>query len=151
MRRFLILLIVFAVAVAAYVLVESPRATASGSPAAGHDLAPNAPVLAPTATAGVQANATAIPVNIDIGNMPSPRVLAFNPNTAQLAWNAAGVTPRVVAKASSGKALMLVCAMAPSGDMAVIYEGGDTAQAFFIPLGTGPATTLGANIGLGFE
>src|SRR5437868_8312169 len=145
MRRFLMLLIVFAVAVAAYVVVESPRATASGSPASGHDVALNAPVLAPTATTGVQANPTAIPVNIDIGNMPSPRVLAFNPNTAMLAWYAAGVGPVTVAKASSGKALMLIFGMTSTGYKSIIYVDGDTAQAYFIPLATDAASTLGAN------
>src|SRR5579871_2772430 len=148
MRRFLLPMVVLAVAVAAYILVESPRVTASGVPASGHDAVLNAPLLAPTATVGVQANATAIPVNIDIGSMASPRVLAFNPNTAQLGWNAAGGGSVVVAKASSGKALMQFCGLNSAGDKAIVYEGGDTAQLFFMPLGSGAAMTLGANIGL---
>src|SRR5258708_17279786 len=148
MRRILILVIVIAVVCTGYILIKGPQATASDSPSTGHNAAVSASILAPTATTGVQVNPTAIPSNIDIGNMPSPRALVFNPNTAQLAWYAAGVSPVTVAKASSGKALMIPCGMTPAGDKAIIYEGGDTAQAFFIPLASGPTTPLGANIGL---
>jgi hypothetical protein len=100
------------------------------------------------ATPGVSTNPTAIPSNINLSGLGSPRVLAWNPNTLQLAWYAASGQPVAIAKGSSNKALMLNCGTHPAGDRVIIYQGGDTAQPVLYSLDGGAGMTLGANVGL---
>jgi hypothetical protein len=146
MRRLSVILIIALLLIGLVYIVGSSLA-ASASTVGGYA---DSPALAPTATAGVSTEATAIPSNVNLSGLSSPRVLAWNPNTTQIAWYAASGQPVAVAKATSAKALVIPCGMAPSGDRQIIFQGGDPAQAqpVLLPLDGGSATSLGINSGL---
>jgi len=146
MRRLSVILIIALLLIGLVYVVGSSLAASASTIGANADN----PALAPTATAGVSVEATAIPSNVNLSGLSSPRVLAWNPNTTQLAWYAASGQPVAVAKASSAKALVINCGMAPSGDRTIIFQGGDAAQAqpIMLPLDGGSAVSLGINSGL---
>src|SRR5258706_10058634 len=143
MRRLIPLVILVLLVVAAYIFVVSPGLTAADRvPVAA------APAVAPTSSGGGTTNATPIPSTIDLGSVASPRVLAWNPNTAQLAWYDAKGKSVAIGKASTGKAIVIPCGRTSAGDKTLIYEGGDVAQTVLMPLDNGTALSLGSGIGL---
>ncbi len=144
MRRLSVFLIIALLLMGLVYVVGSSLGASASTVTANADN----PALAPTATSGVSVEATAIPSNINLSGLSSPRVLAWNPNTTQLAWYAASGQPVSVAKASSPKALVISCGLAPSGDRQIIYQGGDAAQPFLLPLDGGSMVSLGTNLGL---
>src|ERR1041384_4329494 len=102
MRRFVPLVILALVVVAAFVFVVSPGLTQTDRfPVAA------APVIAPNAQGGVTTNPTPIPSNIDLSSVSSPRVLAWNPNTAQLAWYDTKGNSVAIGKAATNKAIVI--------------------------------------------
>ncbi len=132
MRRLLISVFVIALLLSSFFILSSgSAATASG-------------LLAATATPGVVTN----PSNINLSGLGSPRVLAWNPNTKQLAWYASSGQPVALATASSNKALITTCGTNPAGDKMIIYQGGDVAQPFLYGVDGGAPLALGSNLGL---
>jgi hypothetical protein len=146
MRRLSVILIIALLLMGLVYVVGSSLAASASTPGTGGD----SPALAATPTAGVSTEATAIPSNINLSGLSSPRVLAWNPNTMQTAWYAASGQPVTVGRAPSAKALVITCGMAPSGDKAIIFQGGDPTQAqpVLLPLDGGSVTSLGTNSGL---
>jgi WD40 repeat protein len=143
MRRLLPFVILALLVAGVYIFVVGPGSTGTNRTAANA-----APAFAPTQAGGVTTNATAIPSNIDLGKVSSPRALAWNPNTTTLAWYDAKGNSVSVGKASSAKALIIPCGKTASGDKALIYEGGDAAQTVLMPLDSGTALSIGSDVGL---
>ncbi len=150
MRRLAVLILVILILVVGGIAAIS--ATTSASKPAPTSTAPSvsaAPsddkskvAVAPTPTAAPAPGA------INVSSLASPRVLAWNPNKTQLAWYAASGQPVTISQASSGKALMIPCGLTASGDQMIIYQGGDTAQPYLYPLGSGNPVALGNTTGL---
>ncbi len=144
MRRLSMILIIALLLIGLALVISGGLAASASTTESGA----NAVALAPTATSGVSAEATPISSNINLSGLSSPRILAWNPNTTQLAWYAASGQPVAVAKASSAKVIVIPCGMPPSADRMIVYVGGDTSQPLLFALDGGSAVSLGTNIGL---
>ncbi len=89
------------------------------------------------ACGGGGGSATAVPGG---GDSSAAQVLAWNPNSNQLAWY--GKTGQPV-KLAEGKATQIFnCGLNPAGDKFVVYQGDSTAKLSLYPLAGGSATPL---------
>src|SRR5258708_33713522 len=98
MRRLIPIVSVLLLVAAAFILLSHFSTSAAEGAA-----------LAPTATPGVAVNSVPVSANIDVGSLGSPRVLAWNPNVPQLAWNGAKGQPVPLAKPASAKPVIINC------------------------------------------
>jgi hypothetical protein len=146
MKRVYPLVILIVLIAAAFIILSSNNFTANANQASSGGKA--APLQA---TSGVTVNSTAIPLNVDVGALGSPRVLAWNPNTSLLSWLAKDNKMAAVGKADTAKAIMLICNANPGGDKVLLFQGAENvadAQPYLLPINGGNTQPLGANIAL---
>jgi hypothetical protein len=90
--------------------------------------------------------------SIDVGSLGSPRILAWDPNKAELLWYGKDAGKTVTVNTSdTPKAILTTCGTNPGGDRIVVYQGAEKladAQPSILPLNSGDILPLGANIGL---
>jgi hypothetical protein len=146
MKRVYPLLISIVLIAAVYIILSSNNLTASATPTTNDGK--NVPLQA---TSGVTVNATAIPSNVDVGGLGSPRVLAWNPNTALVSWIAPGNKTAAIGKADTSRAILTVCGVNAGADRLMLFQGAENvadAQPYLLPVNGGSTQPLGANIAL---
>jgi len=140
MRRILPLAIgVIALIIVTVIAINNSRGTTAPGPIKITE------TVKPTTAVQVEVLATATPVKVDVGNVGSPRVFAWNPNTAQLTWFGKDAKMSAVGQPDLSKSNFSICGVTPNGDNLIVLQGTDM---LLLPLNGGAPVTLGQNITL---